>query len=159
MFSKIPKTKYPPQVPTLIWDGACGFCKYWITVWKSKTSDVQYASYQNAASQFPDIPIKEFKKASRFIALDGIIYSGPDSAYMGMAHFEKPRRHWHRWYCDSVIFRWLSDQGYNIVAKNRPLMMRLTVLFWGRDPLQRKPYWMIWIFFLLLIIMVISGFL
>jgi len=145
MFAKIQKTLSPPAQPLFIWDGECGFCKYWIIVWKIKTSDLTYKTFQEVASEFPDIPLKEFKKASRLIEVDGSVYSGPDSAYRTMWYFAKPQKHWHRWYQHFSLFRSLSDHGYNFIAKNRPMMMTLTLAFWGKNPLKRKPFWLLWL--------------
>lgn len=145
MFTKIQKTTNPPIQPLFIWDGECGFCKYWIIVWKSKTVDLSYMTFQEVAKEFPDIPLKEFKKASRLIETEGSVFSGPDSAYRTFRYFKKPHEHWHRWYKDSGLFQWISDHGYNFIAKNRPMMMKLTLAFWGKNPLKRKPYWIFWL--------------
>ena len=144
MFTKIQKTSNPPKHPMFIWDGNCGFCKYWIIVWKSKTAGLTYQTFQEAATNYPDIPLKEFKKASRLIETDGAIYSGPDSAFRTFYYFQNPKKHWHLWYQKSAVFQRLCDHSYNWIAKNRPLMMKLTLAFWGRNPLRRKPYWMLW---------------
>lgn len=145
MFAKILKTQNTPKQPLFIWDGECGFCKYWIIVWKSKTVDLTYATFQEVAEEFPEIPLKEFKKASRLIEPDGSVFSGPDSAYRTLWYYKKPQKYLHRWYQQSGLFRWLSDHGYNSIAKNRPIMMKLTLAFWGKNPLKRKPFWLLWL--------------
>lgn len=151
MFAKIQNTKYPPNESLFIWDGNCGFCKYWIIVWKQQTTGLEYKTFQEVAADFPDIPLKEFKKASRLIETEGAIYSGPDSAFRTFYYFHNPKKHWHRWYINSRFFQRISDQTYNWIAKNRPLMMKLTLAFWGKNPLKRKPYWMLWLLGLLVL--------
>lgn len=146
MFSRIQKTYNPPKQPLFIWDGECGFCKYWILVWKSKTEGLTYQTLQDTAGDFPEIPLKEFKKASRLIEKDGSVFSGPDSAFRTFYYFHEPKKHWHRWYQKSGIFRSICDHSYNWMAKNRPLMMKLTLVFWGKNPVNRKPYWTLWLF-------------
>ncbi len=147
MFQKILQTKFPPsEKPLLIWDGTCGFCKYWVTRWKAATGDtLEYKTYQEAASQFPDIPLKEFKKASRLIETNGRMYSGPDSAYRCYDYVENKNYLFHHWYEQNQFFRKLSDHGYNFIAKNRPFMFRLTKIMFGSNPLQLKPYWLLYI--------------
>lgn len=145
MFTKIQQTKHKPDYPLFIWDGECGFCKYWIIVWQSKTRGLTYKTFQDVASEFPDIPLKEFKKASRLIEEDGAVFSGPDSAYRTFWYFKNPKKIWHRQYESSGIFQKISDHTYNWIAKNRPLMMKLTTAFWGKNPLKRKPYWLLWL--------------
>ncbi|WBL44059.1 hypothetical protein PBT90_05090 [Algoriphagus halophytocola] len=118
MFAKIRNTQHFPNQPLFIWDGEFSFCKYWINVWKSKTEGLTYRTFQEVAGEFPDIPLKEFRKANK---------------------------NWHRWYESSAIFRKISDHSYNWTAKNRQLMMKLTLAFWGKNPLKSKPYMILWV--------------
>ncbi|MDN3725462.1 DCC1-like thiol-disulfide oxidoreductase family protein [Aequorivita sp. SDUM287046] len=150
MFSKIQRTAFPPlEKPMMVWDGECGFCKYWITHWKSKTADrLDYRTYQEVAGNFPDIPLKEFKKASRLIELDGTVYSGPDSAYKSFTYFKTEDFRWHRWYSKDNWFTWLSDRGYNFIAKHRSFMFPLSKIFFGKNPEAMKPYWFLELLFL-----------
>jgi len=158
MFTKFLQTQNKPSKPLMIWDGNCGFCKYWILVWQTKTTEVDYKTLQDVAAEFPEIPLKEFKKASRFIDTDGQIYSGPDSAFMSMWYFKTPQKHWHRWYMSSELFQSLCDHGYNFVAKNRPLMMKITLAFWGKNPIKRKPFWMLWLMGLVVFVIGLIGY-
>ncbi|MAP79974.1 MAG: thiol-disulfide oxidoreductase [Aequorivita sp.] len=143
MFSEIEKTAYPPsKKPMMIWDGDCGFCKYWIIRYKSKTEDrVSYKTYQEAAGYFKDIPLKEFQKASRFIDLNGTVYSGPNSIYKTFTYYiQTPSPQWHNLYNASQLFRFISNSGYNFIAKNRSFMFKLTRSFLGNNPTNLKWY-------------------
>ncbi len=151
MFTKIEQTQYPPSQHTLLWDGDCGFCKFWKTRWEQKTKGVIFfETYQKAASNFPDIPLKEFKKASRLIEKDGRIYSGPDSAYRSMWH--AGTKYHHELYQSNSFFRKFSDHTYNHIAKNRNLYFKVTKLLFGNNPLKLRPYWLLYIFIILAII-------
>ncbi|MFC3415458.1 thiol-disulfide oxidoreductase DCC family protein [Algoriphagus hitonicola] len=152
MFKSIQKTQFPPQEPLFVWDGKCGFCKYWIIFWKSKTKGLEYQTFQDVAENFPDIPLKEFKKASRLIEKDGAVFSGPDSAYRTFWYFKKPMKIWHHWYQRSSLFRKFSDQLYVTISKNRPFLMKMTLAFWGKNPLSQKPYWILWLIALILLL-------
>jgi len=160
MFQKFTKTNYPPiHKPVLVWDGECGFCKYWVTRWKSLTDNkVDYKTYQEVASQFQDIPLKEFKKASRLIETDGHIYSGPDSAYRSYTYTTK-NLPWHTWYSKHPIFTKLSDHGYNFTAKHRSFFFSLTKLFFGKNPERLQPYWLCYALILLAVFYVLLRFL
>jgi predicted DCC family thiol-disulfide oxidoreductase YuxK len=152
LFRKIENTKYPPSQNILIWDGDCGFCKFWKTRWEEKTQGIiQFSTYQEVASEFPDIPLKEFKKASRLIEPDGKIYSGPDSAYRSMWH--AGNKFQHRLYRKKYWFRNFSDHAYNHIAKNRSFYFKVTKLFFGDNPLQLKPYWLIYLIVIILILL------
>ena len=157
MFQKIKKTKFPPDTkPIFMWDGTCGFCKYWVTRWKLKTKDtIAYKTYQEAHKAFPDIPLKEFKKASRLIEPDGSVYSGPDSAYRCYTYSDSLKINMHKWYTNSRSFQHLSDHGYNFIAKNRPFMFKLTKLLLGSDPTHFKPYWLYYIITIILLVFII----
>ncbi len=161
MFSKIEKTAYPPiSKPMLVWDGECGFCRYWVTHWKSKTDDrIDYKTYQEVAENFPDIPLKEFKKASRLIETDGAVFSGPDSAYKSFTYFENADLRWHRWYLKYNWFTVLSDNTYNFIAKHRSFMFTITKLFFGKDPKAIKPYWFLHLLFAFSIFFVLVKYL
>lgn len=161
MFTKIKQTVYPPtEKPMMVWDGECGFCKYWITNWKSKTDDrIDYRTFQEVADQFKDIPLKEFKKASRLIEPDGSISSGPDSAYRSFRYFKNPVSIWHRWYSHFKIFTFISDHSYNFIAKNRSFMFKLTKIFFGKNPESIKLYWLILLVVFLLIVFLLIKFL
>ena len=150
MFFKINKTAFPPiEKPMMVWDGECGFCKYWIINWKSKTgNNIEYKTYQEVASQYPDIPLKEFRKASRLIEPDGRVFSGPDSAFRSFTYFKPKVLIWHRWYSEYKWFTSLCDNAYNYIAKHRTFMFKLTNIFFGKNPQSLKPYWLFIILFI-----------
>ena len=149
MFAKIETTAYPPtEKPMMVWDGECGFCKFWITHWQSKSNEtITFKTYQEVSGKYADIPLKEFKKASRLIETDGRIYSGPNSAYRSFLYFENPDKKWHRWYSTIKWFQKLSDHAYNFIAKHRGFMFTVTKIFFGNNPQALKPYWFLILLF------------
>lgn len=161
MFSKIENTAFPPaNKPMLVWDGECGFCKYWILYLKNKTgNNLDFETFQKVSENFSDIPLKEFKKASRLIEMDGFVFSGPDSLYRSLEYFEKPQPHWHRWYKNYKWFRFGSDHAYNFIAKHRSLMFSITKVFFGKNPQALKPYWFLLLLFLFSILYMLWRFL
>ncbi|SFN58447.1 thiol-disulfide oxidoreductase DCC family protein [Salegentibacter flavus] len=152
MFVKINKTEYPPREPTMVWDGTCGFCKYWKTRWQLKTKGkIRFVTYQEKACDFPDIPLKEFKKASRLIEPDGSVYSGPDSAYRSIYYTGNEK--WHHWYRKYPWFERFSDLAYNHIAKNRDFYFKITKALFGKDPANLKSYWL---FYLLAVFVILA---
>lgn len=153
MFEKITKTKFPPTHPILIWDGECKFCKWWKTRWELKTKNqLNFKTYQEVASQFPDIPLKEFKKASRLIDTDGKVYSGPDSAYRSL--YISGNKIWHQYYASHKWFEKLSDLAYNHIAKNRNFYYKATTFLFGKNPLKPQKYWLYYLLFIIVIILI-----
>lgn len=154
MFEKITKTEYPPTHPILVWDGECKFCKWWKTRWEIKTKNkLQFTTYQEVGGQFHDIPLKEFKKASRLIDSDGNIYSGPDSAYRSL--YIAGNKKWHQWYSEYSWFEKLSDYGYNHIAKNRDFYYKATVSLFGNNPEKPQRYWLHYILIIILLLILI----
>lgn len=146
MFIKVERTAYPPENrPVMVWDGQCGFCKYWTTRWRKITGDkVIYKPYQQVGDDFKDIDTLHFKQASRLIETDGQVYSGPRSAYRTLTYGSK----WSfldRWYASKPWFARLSDGLYNGVARNRNWLFKLTKLMYGSNPEDVKPFWVIYL--------------
>src|SRR4030095_16310689 len=72
----------PPPKPLLIWDGDCDFCRLWIERWREITAGkVDYASYQEVADRFPEIPREEFTRAMVFIQPDGETFLAAEAVY------------------------------------------------------------------------------
>lgn len=160
MFEKVERTDFPPRhKPLMVYDGKCGFCKYWIIKWQNFTGDkVDYQPFQKVADQFKDIELSYFKTAVRFIELDGKIYSGPDAAYVTYYLYSKPK-FLHLWYVNKKWFRNLSDFGYNFVANNRSFMFDLSKLLLGKDPNNYQPKWLIYLGLIVLVLISLAYFL
>ena len=142
MFSKIHHTSFPPKTkPLMVYDGKCGFCKYWVIRWKKISGlEVDYKPYQEVSQQFQDIEEKHFKEAVRYISTDGAVFNGPDAAYF--TYYSKNKlKFMHEWYINKVWFRKLSDVAYQFVADNRNTMSKITVKLFGKNPAHPKPYW------------------
>ena len=61
-----------PQRPLLIFDGDCGFCRRWIERWKTQTRGrVDFSPYQEVQTQFPQIPVEDFKRSVQLIEEEG----------------------------------------------------------------------------------------
>lgn len=155
MFSKLSETKYPPkQKPIMVFDGKCGFCKYWVIKWKKISGlGVEYKPYQEVYQNFPDIEKDHFKQAVRFITTSGKIYNGPDAAYI--TYYNKQKVQFlHKWYTNKRWFRKLSDSVYQWIADHRNFMSKVSVRMFGKNPANPKPYWKIYL--ALLIILIVS---
>ena len=131
------RTQHPPQSnDLLIFDGDCGFCRYWLVKWK-KFCEAQYdfKPYQEVAEKFPDIDIREFRSAFHLIFKDGRVMKGAEAAYFTYYHAGK--RKWpYQLYRSSKWFASFSDAIYKVVANNRGRVYQLTKFFFGPDPYQ-----------------------
>ena len=153
MFKEINKTSNPPLEPTFVWDGDCKFCKWWKERWEHRLQGkVLFRKYQDATSEFLDIPKEEFQKASRLIDENGNVFSGPDSAYKIQHYLGNPK--WHHWYKNITWFKSLSNSAYNHIAKNRSFYYKVTIFLFGSDPRKPKIYWF---YYLMLIILLLIS--
>ena len=127
----------PPPKPLLIWDGDCDFCRLWIERWHEITAgSIDYASYQDAAGRFPEIPLNQFTRAMAFIKPNGEVFFAANAVYQSLAY--RRSRGWLAWSYDHLPgFAGLSETGYGFIARHRNFASAVTRLLWGKD--VRRP--------------------
>src|SRR5438093_7728891 len=131
----------PPPKPLMIWDGDCHFCKRWIERWREITAgDVDYATYQEAAARFPEIPVEQFKRAVAFIEPDGEAFFAAEAVYRSLRY--RSSRKWLAWSYDHVPgFAAISETAYKFIAHNRSPGSTVTRLLWGNDVRPPTYFW------------------
>jgi predicted DCC family thiol-disulfide oxidoreductase YuxK len=131
----------PPPKPLMIWDGECHFCKMWIERWRETTAGkVDYATYQQAADQFPEIPLDQFKHAMAFIEPDGKTSFAAEAVYRSLQY--RSSRKWLEWSYGHVPgFAAISESAYKFIARHRSLGSSVTRLFWGKDVRPPTYFW------------------
>ena len=154
MFKKIHNTSYPPKdIPLMAWDGDCGFCHYWVIKWKILTGDrVNYQPFQEVYKDFPDIDLKYFRQAIRFIDTDGQVYSGPGAVFQALHRYGNKWKWVMPLYRCIQPFRFLSDRFYAFVSRNRVRMYNIVIRLMGRNPARPKHYWIYYLGILLLLV-------
>src|SRR3990170_5080911 len=116
---------------TLVYDGDCGICRYWVSYWQRQTNDnVVYRPYQEAAADFPGIPVDDFRHAIKLVEPGGKIYSGAAATYR-VLRFVPGRGVWWWLYERVPGFAPASERAYAFFARRRELLARLTRLMWG----------------------------
>lgn len=119
--------------PILVYDGDCGFCRFWIAKWKALTGDkVQYNSYQESASRFPNITLEEFKASIFLIKPQGDSFRGAEAVFRALA--EASHTFWLRMYQHVFGFKAVTEWGYRLIARHRPFFSRLTYWLYGSSP-------------------------
>jgi len=156
MFKKLQKTDYlPGDKPIMAWDGNCGFCKYWVIKWKMMTGDnITYKPFQEVYQDFPDVELKYFRQAIRFIDTDGKIYTGPAAVFQAMHSYGKKWRWVMPVYRNFWPFRFAADHFYAFVSRNRVRMYNIVVRLFGRNPARPKYYW---VYYLVSLLAVTAG--
>ena len=80
------------EKPIMLFDGDCGFCRYWIERWRRKTGcAVDYEPYQEKVAEFPEIPLRRFEEAVQLIMPDGKVYSAAEAVFQTLGVSEKCR--------------------------------------------------------------------
>jgi predicted DCC family thiol-disulfide oxidoreductase YuxK len=133
-------------LPTLVYDGDCTICRYWVIYWQGLTNErVVFRPYQEAATDFPTIPLEAFQRAIQLIEPDGHVYSGA-AATFGVLRRAPGRSAWWGCYAHLPGFAALSEWAYAYFARRRGLLNRLTRLLWG-PALQAERYALVsWVF-------------
>src|SRR5438067_2879035 len=131
----------PPPKPLLIWDGECDFCRLWIERWREITAGkVEYATYQQAAHQFPEIPVEQFKRAMALIEPGGETFFAAEAVYRSLRY--RSSRKWLAWSYDHVPgFAVISEIAYKFIARHRGLGSTFTRLLWGKDVRPPIYFW------------------
>jgi predicted DCC family thiol-disulfide oxidoreductase YuxK len=131
----------PPPKPLMIWDGECHFCKRWIERWREITAGkVDYATYQEAAAWFPEIPIEQFKRSVVLIEPDGEAFFAAEAVYRSLRY--RSSRKWLAWSYDHVPgFAGISEAAYKFIARHRSHGSTFTRLLWGNDVRPPTYFW------------------
>jgi predicted DCC family thiol-disulfide oxidoreductase YuxK len=70
----------PPDRPLIVFDGDCGFCRFWIARWQRRqTVDYQPFQDQDIEQRFADIPRERFARAVHLIETDGGVSEGAEA--------------------------------------------------------------------------------
>jgi len=144
--------------PTLVYDGDCGICRYWVDYWQGLTGErVIYRPYQEAAVDFPAIPPEAFQHAIQLIEPDGKVYSGAAATYRVLRHVPG-RSAWWWLYAHVPGFAVVSERSYAFIARRRGLLNRLSKLLWG-PALEPERYELVsWVFLRLLGAIYVAAF-
>ncbi|MBI3550612.1 MAG: lipase maturation factor family protein [Elusimicrobia bacterium] len=117
--------------PTLLFDGDCGFCRYWIARWRAVTGErVEYVPYQEAAEHLTEEAKEKFSRAVHLLEPDGQEFDAAEAVFRALAH--APGRGALLWWYQNVPgFAPISEAVYRLVASNRPFFSKATRLMFG----------------------------
>jgi lipase maturation factor 1 len=125
---------HPPDRPVVVFDGGCGFCRFWITRWQHRTGDtVEYVASDDpsVARRFPEIPREAYKQAVQLIEPDGRVTEAAEAVFRLLA-VSGPE--WPLWIYEHLPGAALTSEiAYRLVANHRSFSAALTTLLWGRQ--------------------------
>jgi len=149
----------PQGIATLVYDGDCAVCRYWVVYWQGLTDGqcIVFRPYQEAAADFPTIPVEAFQRAIQLIEPDGRVYSGAAATFRVLRH-APGRGVWWWSYSHLPGAAAMSEWAYAFLARRRGLLGRLTKILWG-PALQAERYALVsWVFLRLLGAIYIAAF-
>jgi predicted DCC family thiol-disulfide oxidoreductase YuxK len=148
----------PARPTTLVYDGECGICRYWVDYWQALTGErIRYRPYQEAAADFPTIPLDAFKRSIQLIEPDGHTYSGAAATYRVLRH-APGRAAWWWLYIYFPGFARVSEWSYTFLSRRRDLLNRLSKILWG-PALEPERYELVrWVFLRILGAIYIAAF-
>ena len=124
----------PPGRPSMIFDGECGFCRFWVERWRSRLGEsVEFRPYQEEAARYPEIPVESFRRAVHLILPDGAAYSGAEAVFRALAL--RPRGSAGLTAYRSLPgFALVTEALYAWIAAHRNFAAAATRALWGDDP-------------------------
>lgn len=115
----------PPDRPVLVYDGACAFCRRWVSRLARVTGErLETIAYQDAGARFPEIAPGRFAEAVHLREPGGRWSRGAEAALLALAAapgWSGPARAYSRW-------RWFAvaaEAIYRWVARHRSGLSRL----------------------------------
>jgi len=133
------------QRPVLIFDGECGFCRFWATRWQGATGEaIEYRASQEVAGEYPSIPAGAFEEAVQWVEAPEDETGEPRVKSGADAVWEVLRRAGFAW----RLLAWLmtlpgvmpqARRAYRFVAGHRAVFGRLTRRLWGRKAETALP--------------------
>ena len=142
-----------------MFDGDCGFCRFWVARWQSLVGDrVAFAPYQEVASTFPEIPLAQFRESVVFIDENGGRSFGAHAVFGVLAL--APHRRWPLSCYEHIPGAgWCFESTYRFVARHRRLSGAMTHCLWGRQPQAPDCLLVRWIFLRALALVYLCAFL
>ncbi len=148
----------PLNRPTLVFDGACSFCRVWIEHWQRLTGDrVLHTSYQEIGSRFSHLPRKDFASAVTLFLPSGEVRSGAHAVFSLLALL--PGKSWMLWlYLHIPGFALIAELAYRVVARHRSFCYWVTSALWG-IPIEVEGFGIAsWLFLRTLGVVYLSAF-
>jgi predicted DCC family thiol-disulfide oxidoreductase YuxK len=139
-----------PDRPLILYDGDCGFCRFWVARWRIVTRGaLDFAPAQQEADRFPQITPEAAARAIQLVMPQGEVFSGAEAVFRTLAN--APEERWKlALYRRLPGFRPLSEWVYALVARHRAFFSKLVTFSIGLDPEPASYDLSRWVFLRLL---------
>jgi predicted DCC family thiol-disulfide oxidoreductase YuxK len=108
----------------MLYDGDCGFCRYWVRRWQKKIGDsITFEAYQTAHKRYEQVSEAMCREAVQLVTPKGFVFSGAHAVFRAFDVAGKFR--FLHWMYDHVpLFGRSCEFGYQWVAHHRFLLSR-----------------------------------
>ena len=128
--------------PLLVYDDTCDFCRYWIAQWQYVTGDrIDYAPYQEVATQFPEISLSAFESSVQLILENGTVLSGAEAVLRALDNGSFLWCYYHL-----PGFARVAETVYRFIAQSRPFFSLMTRWLWGTHTERTTYQFSRWLF-------------
>ncbi|HEY2762104.1 MAG TPA: lipase maturation factor family protein, partial [Pirellulales bacterium] len=135
MQTKLDQSKQDPPDgrPGIIFDGDCSFCRTIVDRWRAATGErIWYEPYQTAATRYPQISDRQFRRAVHFVDRGGRTSRGAEAVLRAAS--ECGRKQWLLWlYLHLSPMAMAFEFLYRLVAANRKPLTFLRRVWYGKD--------------------------
>jgi predicted DCC family thiol-disulfide oxidoreductase YuxK len=117
----------------LVFDGDCGFCRFWIERWRHRTgTTVGYEPWRasDTPQRFPEISRERFARAVQLIETDGRVSEAAEAVWRLLALGGRRAPLWAYQHVPGAAF--VTERAYREVADHRSFWSTVTTLLWGR---------------------------
>src|SRR5690349_8899211 len=107
--------------PAVIFDGDCGFCRYWVRRWQDRAAQtVEFFAFQDPVvpARYPNVSIERARRAVQFVDVDGSVSEGAEAVFRVLASGGRTLPL--RVYDALPPFAFAAELAYRIVAAHRP---------------------------------------
>ncbi len=113
------------DIPIMLFDGDCGFCRRWIEKWRKATAPrVAYEPYQKELMNYPQLSEAQCREAVQLIMPDGTVLSGAKAVLKALQIGGKDEGLF--WSYEHVpLFAPAAEWCYRLVAHNRTFFSNL----------------------------------
>jgi predicted DCC family thiol-disulfide oxidoreductase YuxK len=119
--------------PLLVYDGECGFCRYWVRYWQRLTGErVEYRTYQSLELPHRGIDREQFAQAIFWFDSDGPALHGAAAAFRVLATVPG-HGGWDWCYRRIPGISLLAEAAYRAVAAHRALAAPVARALWGPE--------------------------
>jgi predicted DCC family thiol-disulfide oxidoreductase YuxK len=143
----------------LVFDGDCGFCRFWIARWRHRTGGtVDYEPWRDPdiPQRFPDIPRERFARAIQLIEADGRVSEAAEAVCRLLALGRRRAPLWAYQHVPGVAL--VTERAYRVIADHRSFWAAVTTLLWGRVAEPSTYARATWLFLRLLGIVYVIAF-